>query len=133
LGSLPGLPTRAGRPTERGGGRALLLAAAGILLSPVLLPWGVLGLAVEVAAVVLAVRTLRRAHARGAAAPFALTAAIGGAVAALLFVLALTFVAVFHAEYSDYQSCARRAITGSAAEDCRTEFEHAVRVRVGLR
>jgi hypothetical protein len=97
-----------------------------------LFPWGAVGLAIEAAAVILALRTLRRARSRGATAPFALAAAIGAGLALFFFVVALSFVAIFHAEYSDYESCARRAITGSAAEDCRADFERAVRARMGL-
>jgi hypothetical protein len=90
--------------TEPGGGRALVLALAGIVLSSALLPWGVLGLALEVAAIVIAVRTLRRAKAAGRAAPGAHT----------------------------YRTCLDRAITSSANHECREQFDRSVRERLGL-
>jgi hypothetical protein len=127
-----GNQSRRGRPVEPGGGRAFLLAAAGVAVSPMLLPWGAVGLALEIAAIVLGAQTLHRARLRGATAPFALPAVIGAVLAALFLTVALAFVAVFHAEYADYQSCSHRAITGSAVEECRTAFEHAVRARIGL-
>ena len=132
-------PPEQGRPVgerkgqvEPGGGRALLLAAAGILLSSALLPWGVLGLALEVAAIVIGVRTLRRAKVSGRPAPGAFAAVIAAGAAVTFFVLALAFVGYFYEEYDAYQTCVGRAITDSASDACRAEFERSVRERVGL-
>jgi hypothetical protein len=117
---------------EPGGGRALLLGAAGLLMAPTLLPWGVLGLALEVAAVVLGVRTLRRALANGRVAPGARAAVVLGGVAAFLLVVLLGFLVAFYQEYEDYRACYDRAITISAQTRCRVTFEDALRERLGL-
>ena len=117
---------------EPGGGRALLLAAAGILLSSALLPWGVLGLALEVAAIVIGVRTLRRAKVADRPAPGAFAAVVAAGVAVTFFVLALAFVGYFYEEYDAYRTCVGRAITDSAGDACRVEFERSVRERIGL-
>jgi len=102
------------------------------VLSWSLLPWGPLGLALEIAAVYLGVRTLRRGRASGRPAPGALAAVVAGGMAVLFFVVALTFVGFFYDEYSDYERCVGRAITDSASQDCQTEFERAVRERLGF-
>src|SRR4028119_678531 len=94
---------RRNRPTEPGGVRACLLVVVGLLMASALLPWGLLGLALELAAVVLAVRILRRARASGRRAPGALAALIGGSIGSLLLITLLGLVAVFYEEYSDYQ------------------------------
>ena len=120
-------------PIEPGGGRAILLVAAGLLIATALFPWGVVGLVMEIAAVVLGVRTLRRGRAHGRRAPGALAAVIAGSVAALLLVVSLGFVAIFYDEYSAYQTCLTRAITQTAKTECLTTFETDVRERLGLR
>lgn len=124
--------TGGGGPIEPGGARAFLLVVAGLLVAGALLPWGVLGLVLEIAAVFLGVRTLRRARASGRPAPGALAAVIGGTAATLLLVGLLGFVAVFYDEYSDYQRCFGRALTESAKDECRATFEDAIRARLGL-
>ena len=118
--------------TEPGGGRALLLAVAGIVLSSALLPWGVLGLALEVAAIVIAVRTLRRAKAAGRTAPGAHAAVVAAGIALAFFVVALAFVGFFYDEWRTYRTCLDRAITASANDACRDQFDRSVRERVGL-
>jgi hypothetical protein len=120
------------RQSEPGGGRALLLAISGIVLSSVLLPWGVLGLALEIAAIVIAVRALRRAKAAGRVAPGAHAAIVAAGMALAFFVLALAFVGIFYDEWNTYRTCLDRAITGTARDACRTEFDHAVRDRLGI-
>ena len=120
------------RQTEPGGGRALLVAISGIVLSSVLLPWGVLGLALEIAAIVIAVRALRRAKAAGRVAPGAHAAIVAAGMALAFFVLALAFVGIFYDEWNTYRTCLDRAITGTARDACRTEFDHAVRDRLGI-
>ena len=120
------------RQTEPGGGRALLLALAGIVLSSVLLPWGVLGLALEVAAIVVAVRALRRAKAAGRVAPGARAAVVAAGMALTFFAVALAFVGIFYDEWQAYRTCLDRAITGSAGDACRAQFERSVRGRLGL-
>ena len=123
---------RTKRETEPGGGRAVLLVVAGILLSSALLPWGVLGLGLEIAAIVIGVRTLRRAKVSGRAAPGAFAAVVGGSLAVTFFVLALAFVGYFYDEYDAYRSCVDRAITSTASDACRTQFDRSVRDRMGL-
>jgi hypothetical protein len=120
------------RQSEPGGGRALLLAISGIVLSSVLLPWGVLGLALEIAAIVIAVRALRRAKAAGRVAPGAHAAIVAAGMALAFFVLALAFVGIFYDEWNTYRTCLDRAITGTARDACRTEFDHDVRDRLGI-
>ena len=44
----------------------------------------------------------------------------------------LAFVGYFYEEYDAYQTCVGRAITDSASDACRAEFERSVRERVGL-
>ena len=109
-----------------------MLALAGILLSSALLPWGVLGLGLEIAAIVIGVRTIRRAKASKRVAPGALAAVVAGSLAVAFFVLALAFVGYFYDEYETYRTCVDRAITGTANDACRTEFERSVRERIGL-
>lgn len=118
---------------ERGGLRAALLVIAGFLLAGRLLPWGVLGLALELAAVVLAWRTLRRARASGGRAPGALAALIAGSVGTVVLLVLLGFVAFFHEEYREYERCFGRAITESAKAQCRSTFEDQLRDQLGLR
>ena len=118
--------------TEPGGGRALLLAVSGIVLSSALLPWGVLGLALEIAAIVIAVRTLRRAKAAGRTAPGAHAAVVAAGIALAFFVVALAFVGFFYDEWQTYRTCLDRAITASANHECREQFDRSVRERVGL-
>jgi hypothetical protein len=120
------------REREPGGGRALLLALAGIVLSSVLLPWGVLGLALEIAAIVIAVRALRRAKAAGRVAPGAHAAIVAAGMALAFFVVALAFVGIFHEEWHAYRACVDRAITSSADEACRSQFDRSVRDRIGI-
>ena len=117
---------------EPGGGRALLLAIAGIVLSSALLPWGVLGMALEVAAIVIAVRTLRRAKAAGRPAPGAHAAVVAASIALAFFVAALAFVGFFYDEWNTYRTCLDRAITGTARDACREQFDRSVRERLGL-
>ena len=133
--SPPEQRRRFGQPRgdiEPGGGRALVLAIAGILLSSALLPWGVLGLALEVAAIVIAVRTLRRAKAAGRPAPGAHAAMVAAGIALAFFVVALAFVGIFYDEWDTYRTCLGRAITDSASDACREEFDRSVRDRIGL-
>lgn len=126
-------PRSGARPAvEPGGGRALLLGAAGLVLALTLLPWGALGLVFEVAAVVLGVRTLRRARASGRAAPGARAAVVLGGLASLLLLLLLGFLAAFYQEYQDFRACDDRAITISAQDQCRVDFEDALRARLGV-
>jgi hypothetical protein len=125
-------PDERRREAEPGGGRALLLAIAGIVLSSALLPWGVLGLALEVAAIVIAARTLRRAKAAGRAAPGAHAAVVAASIALAFFVVALAFVGFFYDEWHTYRTCLDRAITSTASDACREQFDRSVRERLGL-
>jgi amino acid transporter len=125
-------PDERRREAEPGGGRALVLAVAGIVLSSALLPWGVLGIALEVAAIVIAVRTLRRAKAAGRVAPGAHAAMVAAGIALAFFVVALAFVGVFYDEWQTYRTCVDRAITSTASDACREQFDHSVRDRLGI-
>ncbi len=117
---------------EPGGGRALVLAVAGIALSSALLPWGIIGVALEIAAIVIAVRTLRRAKAAGRVAPGAHAAVVAAGIALAFFVVALAFVGVFYDEWDTYRTCLDRAITDTANDACREQFDRSVRERIGL-
>lgn len=123
---------RAQGPAEPGGIRSLVLAVAGMVLATSLLPWGVVGLLLEVAAVVLGVRALRRARRRDGRAPGALAGVIAGLMGAMFFVVALSFVAIFYAEYKDFRHCVDRALIASERDRCSRTFEDAVRHRIGL-
>lgn len=120
------------KPIEPGGGRALLLVGAGLVVAGMLFPWGVVGLALEIGAIVLGVRTMRRAAASGRPAPGALAAVVAGSVASVLLVGLLGFLTLVYKEYQAYTTCFGRAITESAKADCRTTFEFQVRSRFGL-
>lgn len=114
------------RPIERGGARSLVLAAMGILLAMGLLPWALLGLAVEVAAVVVGVRALRRASTRGGTAPGAVAGVVGGVMGTGFCLLFLAFLALFHTEYHSFTSCVDRALVESEQHRCTTAFQDAV-------
>ena len=122
----------AGEAREPGGGRALLLVAAGVVLAGSLFPWGVLGLGLEIAAVVLGLRTMRRARRNRRQAPGALAAVVAGSVATVLMVVLLGFLALVYEEYEAYTACFGRAITESAKAECRSTFEEDLRSRFGV-
>ena len=109
-----------------------MLVGTGLIVAGTLFPWGAVGLALEVAAVVLGVRTMRRAAASGRQAPGALAAVVAGCVASVLLVGVLGFLTLVHKEYQAYTTCFGRAITESAKADCRSTFEFQVRSRFGL-
>ena len=125
--------TGSGKATEPGGGRALLLVGAGLILAGTLFPWGALGLVLEIAAVVLGVRTMRRAARNRRPAPGALAAVIAGSVASVVLVALLGFLTLVYDEYASYTTCFSRAITESAKSECRSTFQNEVRERFGLR
>ena len=118
-------------PTEPGGAQALLLVCAGLLLAGGWFVW--VGLALEIAAVLLGLRTMRRAARSGRRAPGAKAAVVTGSVAALLLVAVLGFLALVYDEYRAYTTCLDRAITESARAECRETFDGAVRSRFGVR
>jgi hypothetical protein len=53
-------------------------------------------------------------------------------MALAFFVVALAFVGFFDDEWHTYRTCVDRAITGTARDACRTEFDHSVRDRLGI-
>ncbi len=118
---------------EPGGARALVLVFAGLAAASMLLPFGVVGLAFEIAAIVVGVRALRRARAAGRRAPGALAAVVAGSAATLVLLGMLAFVALFYEEYRAYETCLGRALTEAAKGECRDTFEREIgpRLRVG--
>lgn len=127
-GLSPGEPygsPRRGGEDERGGPAALLLAISGLVLSVLLAP---LGLLLDVAAIVVGARTLRRAR----SAPAALAGIIVGSVGAVLAAVVLTVFGVFWQEIGAYRDCMSGANTIATEEQCRAEFQRAVETRLGL-
>jgi hypothetical protein len=106
---------------------------AGLILAGTLFPWGALGLVLEIAAVVLGIRTMRRAARNRRPAPGALAAVIAGSVASVVLVALLGFLTLVYDEYESYTTCFGRAITESAKSECRSTFQNEVRERFGLR
>lgn len=119
------------RPTERGGARALVLAALGLLLALSQPPWTLLGLAAEIAAVVVGVQALRRARTRGGTAPGAVAGVVGGVMGSGFCLLFLAFLTLFHTEYASFTSCVDRALVEAEQHRCATAFQDAVLARAG--
>ena len=122
---------RDGPPVEPGGVRALVLVPFGLVLAVLVVPVTlVAGLLVEAAAIVLGVRTLRRARRNARVAPGARAAVVGGALATVLLLLALTSLLVFYDEYVAFDRCVGRAITESARAECFATFQTDVERRI---
>ncbi|MHB1615038.1 MAG: hypothetical protein ACYCXA_08080 [Actinomycetes bacterium] len=120
------------RPAEHGGWRAVGLAAVGALGILLLYPWGFFGLVLSIAAVVLGVRTLRRASRHQGRAPGALLAVVAGGTVTLLGGILLAFVAAFHTEITVYQHCLSGANTVDAQRACQTALRDAITQKVGV-
>lgn len=122
-----------GGKEERGGRIAIVLALPGVFLSVVFFP---LGLALDVAAIVLGARALRRVKRNQGVhgkAPGAIPGIVIGAVGAVLATIMITLLAFFWTEVRAYQECMSGANTLSSQETCMTKFEHAIQDRLGLR
>jgi len=121
-------------PTSRGpeipGGRAaLFLGLAGLVMSVVVFP---VGLVLDIAAIVLGLRARKRAAAAGGHAPGATGAVVAGMVGAVFAAGVLTFLAVFWTEFRDYRECLSGANTEIARERCTSTFRGDVEDRLGL-
>lgn len=130
----PAGPAGPRRPTPRGpeipGGRAaLFLGLAGLVLSVVVFP---VGLVLDISAIILGARARKRAAAAGGHAPGATGAVIAGTVGAAFAAGVLTFLAVFWTEFRDYQECLSGANTEIARERCHSVFRSDVEDRFGL-
>lgn len=127
---------------DRGGPIALLLGIAGVIMSVLFFP---VGLALDVAAIVVGVRTLRGRGAhpgretsglnggKRSRAPGAVPGVVLGSVGALLAAIVITVLSFFWQEVQSYRECMSGANTIMAQEQCRTAFERSVERRLGLR
>lgn len=117
-----------GKP-DRSGRAALLLGFSGVALSVIFFP---LGLVLDVAAIVVGVRALRRARQRHGKAPGALAGVISGSLGACLVVVVVTVLAFFWQEVRAYQECMSGANTIRSQEKCMRQFENAIEERFGI-
>lgn len=119
-----------GRGAVDNGGRiAVLVGLSGAILSLLFFP---VGLVLDVAAIVLGVRALRRVRTRGGRAPGAVAGIVLGSVGAVLVALVVTVLGVFWNEVRAYQECMSGANTIRSEEKCTAEFERALRERFGI-
>ena len=121
----PSLPPRV-PAVDRAGRTAALLGLAGVMLSVLFFP---VGLLLDVAAVAVGVGALRRARQTGAAAPGAISGVVTGLLGGLLALGALVFVVTFWAEISAYRSC----VSGANTEIARGLCEETLRESLGRR
>lgn len=120
-------------PADRGGWAALSLGFAGLLLTFWVWPVGLLlGLALDVAAVTVGIRTLRRARRQRSRAPGARGGLVLGCVGLGLGVVLGSFTAVFWGELQRYQQCLNGAITVEAREACETQVREDLGDRLGI-
>lgn len=110
---------------ERGGRIALAVAVPGLVLSVLFFP---LGLVLDVGAIVVGVRALRRAE----RAPGAIAGVVLGSLGAVLVAMVIALLGVFWQEVRAYQECMSGANTISTQEQCRAEFKQAIETRLGV-
>jgi hypothetical protein len=125
----PPRPPETAGPVDRGGRRALWLAVAGVLAA---LPLPPLAIVLGIAAVVVAVRTNRRAAITGARAPGVLAGAIVGSLVTVVAVGFTLVYVLFWSELRDYQQCVAGAGTNVARQSCQSTFEDKVVERIGV-
>jgi hypothetical protein len=113
-------------PAARAGRTALLVAIAGVGMTVVVYP---VGLVLDLAAVILGVRARRRARTAGFRAPAATTAISLGACS-LVFVIGM--VALLGPQLARYQECMSGANTEIARQNCETAFIRDVEQRFGV-
>lgn len=118
-----------GGAADNGGRIALLLGLSGAVLSVLFFP---LGLVLDIAAIAVGTRALRRARGRGTTARGAVPGVVFGSIGAVLVVVVVTLLALFWQEVRTYQECMSGANTIRSEEKCTAEFEHALRERFGI-
>jgi hypothetical protein len=106
-----------------------VLGLLGLVLSLVVFP---VGLALDVAAVVVAIRELRRAGREGRPTPAAaLVGLLAGVVGAVLALIVTAVVAMFYPQVREYADCMSGANTVADQQQCRSAFEQGVQRRLG--
>lgn len=104
---------------------------AGLLSVQLPVPWQAAGILFTAAGLVVGVQTVRRAVGAHLRAPVVLWLSLGLAIGALMLLLQLGMLAVWPAAL-ELQACRERALTLSAQEDCRQEYERWIQERAGL-
>jgi hypothetical protein len=106
-----------------------VLGIVGLVLSVLVAP---AGLALDIAAIVLGVRELRRAGRERVATPGAAIAGLlAGTVGAVLALIITAAVVAFYPQVRDYTDCLSGANTVADQQQCRAEFERGVQRRFG--
>lgn len=133
-GAVPAPRPPAGPPAPpadervlRAGKRAAVTGAAGLVLSVLIFP---VGLLLDVAAIVLGVRA-RRGAPRGAPVPGAVAGVALGAVGAVLAATVLTITVVNWSSVRRYEQCSSGANTGLARQDCQDQLRRDLERRFG--
>ena len=118
---LPEPPRPPLSPTEpeRGGRRALLLGIAGLVLTFLFLP---AGLVLSIGAVVTGVRSRKRARRILAPAPGAVAGVALGSIALVLCALSIALSAVLWKELSGYTRCRESALTYDDKTSCQDKY-----------
>lgn len=140
----PDDPSSSGRRRtgpERRGLIALFLGVAGVVLSVLFVP---VGLVLDVAAIVVGLRAVRgsgpeRGWESGeptgggkGRAPGAVPGVVLGSVGVVLAAIVLTVLGFFWQEVRAYQECMSGANTITVKERCRAAFERSIERRLGL-
>jgi hypothetical protein len=118
---LPDPPRPPLPPTapERGGPRALLLGIAGLVLTFLFLP---AGLVLSIWAVVTGVRSRKRARQVLAPAPGAVAGVVLGSIALVFCAMSITLSAVMWKELSGYTRCRESALTHDDQNSCKDKY-----------
>ena len=112
----PPLPPTA---PERGGPRALIFGLAGLVLTFLFLP---AGLVLSVAAVVTGARSRRRARRVLAPAPGAVAGVVLGSIGLVFCAFSIALTAVMWNELSGYTKCHESALTISDKQACQDKY-----------
>jgi hypothetical protein len=118
---LPAPPPPPLPPTaaERGGTRSLVMAMAGLVLTFLFLP---VGLVLCVGAVVTGVRSRRRARRVLTPAPGAVPGVVIGSIGLLLSVISIVLAGVVWTDLSRYTECRQSAITIDDRQSCQDTY-----------
>jgi hypothetical protein len=114
--SRPPLPPTA---PERGGPRALILGIAGLVLTFLFLPAGLL---LSVAAVVTGMRSRKRARRVLAPAPGAIAGVVLGSIGLVFCGFSIALTAVMWNELSGYTKCRESALTVDDKQTCQQKY-----------
>ncbi len=112
----PPLPPTA---AERGGTRALIMGMAGMVLTFLFLP---VGLVLCVMAIVTGIRSRKRARQVLAPSPGAVPGVILGAVGVALSAVSISLAAVVWSDLTAYTECRQSAITIDDREACQDQY-----------